>query len=99
MSVSMWQQLATVKASVLELVNVLIEEDEDNFTREQSVLDLLDIVKDLHHLEELSMSQVDKVDRLHMIERADLRDQQSNQNDAFTVLSNERALENQKVIL
>lgn len=74
MGISMWSQLSEVKSRVLELVNVLIEEDDEDFTREHAILDLMDISKDLHYLEEKAMLQMEKVDRKRMIEITDYKD-------------------------
>ncbi|WP_144415209.1 hypothetical protein [Paenibacillus durus] len=74
MDISIWAQLNQVKMRVLELTSALMEEDEEVFTREQAILDLMDISKELFYLEEKAMNQMDRTDRRQVSELAAYKD-------------------------
>ncbi|MFF2907677.1 hypothetical protein [Paenibacillus sp. NPDC057934] len=74
MSLSLWYQVAEVKARVLDLTNVLMKESEEVFNREMAILDLMDIAKDIYSLEEHAMKLSEDIDRKQITEIADQKD-------------------------
>lgn len=74
MSLSLWYQVAEVKARVLDLTNVLMNEPEEVFNREMAILDLMDIAKDIYGLEEHAMRLSEETDRKQVTEIAGHKD-------------------------